>query len=88
MKIDLNPADDVPNLTVEVVSGRVFGPQPFLAIETRGQRFIHDNFDFDIKDGRWFYAFHSDTLPISDVRRVGVGACDNLGRSFVSVVNL
>lgn len=88
MKIDLNPDDDVPNLTVEVVSGRVFGPQPFLAIETRGQRFIHDNFDFDIKDGRWFYAFHSDTLPISDVRRVGVGACDNLGRSFVSVVNL
>lgn len=88
MELDATPEDDVPNLTVRTVSGEVFGPQPFLAIETHGQRFIHDNFDFDIEDGTWFYAFHSDTLPLNDVHRIGIGANDAQGRSFVSVINV
>ena len=88
LKINKSPVDDVPNLVIETLSGNVFGPQPFFAIETHGQRFIHDNLDFDIKDGKWFYAFHADSLPLSDVRRVGIGACDALGRSFVKVVDV
>lgn len=88
LKIDLSPKDDVPNLTVETLSGEVFGPQPFLAIETHGQRFIHDNLDFDITDGKWFYAFHADTLPISDVKRIGIGACDKFGRTSVEVIEI
>ncbi len=83
-----NPEDDVPNLTIRTRAGKVFGPQPFLAIESRGQRFIHDNLDFDVEDGTWFYAFHSDTLPFDDVRRIGIGANDALGRSFVRVIDV
>ncbi|WP_272010104.1 hypothetical protein [Roseovarius sp. ZX-A-9] len=88
LELDSNPTDDVPNLTVRTLAGQVFGPQPFLAIETRGQRFIHDNLDFDTKDGTWFYAFHSDTLPFDDVRRIGVGANDAFGRSSVKVIEI
>jgi hypothetical protein len=88
LELDANPKGDVPNITVRTVAGEVFGPQPFLAIETRGKRFIHDNFDFDIEDGTWFYAFHSDSLPFDDVRRIGIGANDALGRSFVKVLNI
>ena len=86
--MDLNPKEDVPNLTIKTKAGRVFGPQPFLAIETRGQRFIHDNLDFHTEDGTWFYAFHTDTLPIEDVARIGVATNDFEGRSFVEVIDV
>jgi hypothetical protein len=86
LELERAPADDVPNLTVVADQGRVFGPQPFLAIETRGGRFMHDNLDFALERGRWHYAFHADTLPLDDVRRVGVGACDAEGRAAVEVI--
>jgi hypothetical protein len=82
------PADDVPNLMIEVRRGEVFGPQPFLAIETRGRRFIHDNLDFGPGRQRWHYAFHGDTLPLSDVRRIGVAANDRYGNRSVQVIDV
>ncbi len=71
--------DDVPNIEVRLKSGQVFGPQPFLAIETSSRRFIHDNFDFSVSGDSWFYAFHSDTLPLQDIARIGVAANDKYG---------
>ena len=55
------------DITVTTKQGEVFGPQPFLSIQTKSNRFIHDNFDFSKKKGTWHYAFYSDTLPIEDV---------------------
>ena len=66
----------------------MFGPQPFLAIETRGRRFIHDNLDFDVGRRRWYYAFHGDTLPLDDVRRIGVAANDKFGNRCVKVIDV
>jgi hypothetical protein len=71
--------NDVPSIEVVTKSGKVFGPQPFLAIKTVSRRFIHDNFDFDTSLNRWFYAFHTDTLPIEDVAKIGVAANDKYG---------
>lgn len=90
LEIRLNPAaaGDVPTLVVRAVRGAVFGPQPFLAIETRGRRFIHDNFDFDMNPGVWHYAFHGDTLPLDDVRRIGVAANDKYGNRHVEVISV
>lgn len=88
LNLDIDPIDDVPNLTIRTKQGKVFGPQPFLAIETMGKRFIHDNCDFDVTDGTWFYAFHSDTLPLQDVRRIGVAANDCLGNTFVETIDV
>ncbi len=70
---------DVPNLEIRLRSGKVFGPQPFLAIETRSRRFIHDNLDFSMHGESWHYAFHADTLPIGDVAKIGVAANDKYG---------
>ena len=81
-------ADDVANLVVEARRGAVFGPQPFLAIETRGRRFIHDNLDFGVERGRWHYAFHGDTLPLDDVRRIGIAANDKYGNRSVKVIDV
>lgn len=85
LKLTLVPAsdDDVPYLQVDVVQGKVFGPQPFLAIRTKSRRYLHDNFDFAVEDGRWYYAFHADTLPLDDVECIGVAANDFMGRTAI-----
>lgn len=75
--------DDVAHIEVRTQAGQVFGPQPFLAIQTRSRRFIHDNFDFSPSGDRWYYAFHADTLPLDDLRAIGVAANDRYGRTCV-----
>ena len=86
--LHVDPDDDVPNLEIVARNGQVFGPQPWLAIETMGRRFIHDNLDQGNGPGRWHYAFHGDTLPLDDVRRVGVGAADKYGNFSVKVIEI
>ena len=83
-----NPTDDVPHIEVVTRKGAVFGPQPFLAIETQGRRFIHDNFDFTPAQDRWYYSFHADTMPLDDVSRIGVGANDRYGNTVVKTLNI
>lgn len=89
LKLTLVPASDydVPYLQVDVVQGKVFGPQPFLAICTKSRRYLHDNFDFAEEEGRWYYAFHADTLPLNDVECIGVAANDFMGRTVIERLN-
>lgn len=85
LEVEYYPAteDDVASIEVSCKRGQVFGPQPFLAIETRSRRFIHDNLDFATTLDRWYYAFHGDTLPIEDVKHIGVAANDQYGNVSV-----
>lgn len=78
--------EDVPFLRVEAVSGEVFGPQPFLAIKTKSGRYIHDNFDFDNSGRVWYFPFHADTLPLSDVKFIGVASNDYFGNQSLKVL--
>jgi len=78
---------DFSRLVVKVVQGRVFGPQPFLAIQTKKNRFIHDNFDFSDKDNVWHYAFHVDTISVDDVVNVGIAANDKLGNTCIQRIS-
>ncbi len=88
IKLNRNPKNDFPNLEIETIEGKVFGPQPFLAIETKNRHFYNDNLDFDIIDGKWFYAFHPDTIPIEDVNKIGIAANDKYGRTFLKVLKI
>lgn len=74
---------DVPSIEVVTTKGKVFGPQPYLAIETKSRRFIHDNFDFSPDGDKWYYAFHTDTLPIEDIKCIGVAANDMYGNMCI-----
>ncbi|QBY01304.1 hypothetical protein E2K80_11670 [Rhodophyticola sp. CCM32] len=76
------PGQDVPFIRIEAKRGKVFGPQPFLAIKTKSRRFLHDNLDFGDMPNVWYYAFHGDTLPLEDVEEIGVGASDILGNTI------
>jgi hypothetical protein len=90
LSVFLNPAttEDVPNITVKTTAGKVFGPQPFLAIKTRSRRFIHDNLDFLGNEGEWGYAFHSDTLPIDDVEELSIAANDKYGNTAIAQLDM
>ena len=85
LKITFNKKtlSDVPSLTIKCVQGKVFGPQPFLAIKTKKKRYIHDNLDFSGDKQVWHYAFHGDTLPINDVEEIGVAANDRFGNFHI-----
>ena len=76
---------DVPFIEIRVKQGRVFGPQPYLAIKTKSKRYLHDNFDFSTENGVWYYAFHGDTLPLNDVECIGVAANDFQGNTDVQL---
>ncbi len=80
--------DDVAHIEVSAKQGSVFGPQPWLAIETRSHRFLHDNFDFVDPNKSWAYAFHGDTLWFEDVLRIGVAANDSYGNTCVRVFDV
>ena len=85
LELVLQPAsaDDVAFIEVRTTAGTVFGPQPFLAIQTRSRTYLHDNFDFSPCGRKWFYAFHNDTLPLEDVARIGVAANDQFGNTCI-----
>ena len=89
LKIDFfNETDDVPRIVVKTIKGKTFGPQPFLAIEKKDGGFVHDNFDFDLKKQIWHYAFHDDTLPLSEVKSIGVASNDIYGNTDIVKLNM
>ena len=88
ISLNLNPKNDVPNIEIKTVNGKVFGPQPFLAIQTMSSRFIHDNLDFSVEEGKWSYAFHEDTLPIEDVKNIGIACNDKYGNQYLEVIKV
>jgi hypothetical protein len=87
LKLNTSSNSDVPSIDIHTVQGSCFGPQPYLAIETKSRRFIHDNLDFGAP-GVWHYAFHMDTIPLHDVRSIGIGTADQLGNTYTKVISL
>jgi hypothetical protein len=75
-------------ILIKTESGQVFGPQPFLAIKTRSQRFIHDNLDFSRDLKSWRYVFDQDSILPEDVAVIGVGACDKFGNTDVKTIKI
>ena len=77
--------DGVPVLSVKS-NGKIFGPQPFLALETTDFRFLHDNFDFYAPGEEWHYYFDEWTIPLKGIKRIGVATNDNIGRVSINII--
>lgn len=77
----------VPVLSVKT-DGKIFGPQPFLALETKTFRFIHDNFDFFAPGKEWHYYFDEWTLPLGGIKRIGVASNDSIGRVCINIIEV
>lgn len=81
--LNLDASGRPTDLSVEVVAGTLFGPQPFLAIETRSKLFRHEPFDV-VEPGRLFaYVFDAQTVRPDDLAAIGVATNDAGGRQSI-----
>lgn len=75
-------------LSVKTIAGKVFGPQPWLAVKTKSQRYIHDEFDFGLDGKSWYYVFSENMIRLEDVDSIGIAANDKYGHTFVKVIKI
>ena len=85
VKLNKKPKNDYPNLIIKTEGGKIFGPQPFLAIKTKSKKYLYDNLDF-IDKNTWGYAFFTDTLLMEDVDKIGLAANDIYGNTAINIM--
>ena len=84
-RLEPGPREGAMKLTVEA-SEPTFGPQPFLAIQTRGGAYYHENLDCQEPFRRWSYVFDWLSLPWDTIEHVAVASNDR--RGFPHVVRV
>lgn len=72
-------------IIVSVTNGKIFGPQPYLAIKTKDGLYFHDNFDCIKPKEKWIYTLDEQTLPVDSVSKIGVGSAGLYGGFAVEV---
>ncbi|WP_260260080.1 hypothetical protein [Vibrio intestinalis] len=75
-------------LKVKVLSGELFGPQPFLAIKTLQGDYYHDNFDIQTPGIEYTYTFDFNTVPLKSVSSIGVASAGRYGAFDVQKIML
>jgi hypothetical protein len=88
LKVDFYKEDGNYVIDVTTENGKVFGPQPYLAIKTKSGNFIHDNFDFGLDGKSWHYIFHFDSVLSTDVDKIGVASNDKYGNTYIKQINV
>jgi len=82
-RLELKVVLDGNKLLVSIISGSVFGPQPFLAIKSKSGEYFHDNFDISIPGKQWSYTFDEQTIVIEIIEVIGVAAVGSDGYPVV-----
>lgn len=70
-------------LEIDVTSGEVFGPQPYLAIKTKENKYFHDNFDFQIYNKKYSYVFDEYTINLESISSIVVASNDKYGSTCI-----
>lgn len=66
---------------------KIYGPQPFLSIKTKGNRYFHDNFDIQQPFYEWTYTFDENTFKLKNVKSIGWAANDNYGTTYLAIID-
>jgi len=75
-------------LHINLVKGKIFGPQPFLALKHKSGNYYHDNLDIVLPEKSWSYIFDSQSFNLNELDSVGVGSAGNNGLYSVEVIKL
>jgi hypothetical protein len=70
---------------IVISENSIFGPQPYLAIKTKNNEYIWQNFDFE-NDNHWSYSFDINNLLIDDVSKIGIAS--NTDRGLTEILTL
>ncbi len=85
---ELSLSRDGARLHVRLRAGRMFGPQPFLALKTRDNRYFHDNLDVVEPGQHWTYVLDSQTLTVGEVSAAGAAAAGPVGGYGIASLRL
>lgn len=88
LDVELYQESGTYKLRINTTNSKVFGPQPWLAVKTKGGLTIHDNLDFGMDGKSWFYVFDESTVRTNDLASVGVAANNKHGDTFVKVIHV
>ena len=87
-KIEINFKKTNKKAVLEVTSnGDLFGSQPYLAIKTRDDRYLWENFDFQ-GENKWSFTFDSQHIDIKIVEKIGVAGNSSGGNTNVLVYDI
>ena len=75
-------------LSVKTVKGKVFGPQPYLAVKTKSGRYIHDEFDFGLDGKSWYYVFSENMIRYEDIDTIGIASNDQYGQTYIKTIKI
>lgn len=84
LKLECSVNDNI--LTVNVVNGTLFGPQPYLAIKTKLGEYFHDNFDFYEVGKIYTYVFDAYTIPLNQLECIKVASNDKYGNQCIVTI--
>lgn len=73
-------------LNIKLKEGKIFGPEPYLAIKTKSDRFFHENLDLVELDKEWSFTFDEDTIKPEDISAIGVASNDKYANTFVKII--
>jgi len=72
------------HMKLEVTAlGRIFGTQPYLAIQLCGARYLWENFDSQ-GDGKWTFVFDENHIPANLVTAIGVAVNSVSGHTTIA----
>ena len=71
-----------------MVSGSIFGAQPFLAIKDIRNNYYHDNLDVVKPEKIWSYVLDEQTIEKNKVSKIGVGSAGKYGGYYVKTIDL
>jgi hypothetical protein len=66
---------------------RIYGPQPYLAIQTTNGKYFHDNFDIQKPFLEWTYIFDKQTVTRENVKKFAWAANNNYGSTYISIID-
>ena len=86
--LSLNVSLDTNILTVRVEKGVLFGPQPFMAFQTKSGDYFHDNMDVQIPGKHYSYVLDAQTIMADTLATIGIGAAGRNGSADVKLLRL
>jgi hypothetical protein len=75
-------------VNVKIVTGKLFGPQPFFVVKTRSKRIIHDNMNFWNSFNDFNYVFDENSILPTDVEAIGIASNDAAGNQSLHVLEI
>jgi hypothetical protein len=75
-------------IKVNLESGDIFGPQPFLALKSNNNSYYHDNFDEVIPGKKWRYILDEQTIRADQLSEVGVATAGKYGHFDVQTYSM